>query len=103
MINETFVAVRQFIKPKLNLIRGYLTMLRMQDFDMDPRDSKMIQNDFVEMRRSFNANADDLHSMMITSRMMGIIQGKTRLDKECWSQAKHMEHERRQRMNNLSK
>lgn len=103
MINETFVALRQFIKPKLNLIRGYLTMLRLQDFDMNPSDKSMIQNDFVEMRRSFNANADDLHSMMILSRMMGLIQGKTALDKECWSQAKHMEQERRQRINNLSK
>lgn len=78
-------------------------MLRLQDFDMDPQDKDMIQTDFVEMRRNFNANADDLHSLLILSRMLGIIQGKTNLDKECWSQAKQMEQDRRHRINNLSK
>lgn len=103
LINETFVALRQFIKPKLNLIRGYLTMLRLQDFDMNPQDKEMIQKDFIEMRRSFNANADDLHSMLILSRLLGIINGKTTLDKECWSQAKQMDQERRHRISNLQK
>lgn len=103
MINETFVALRQFIRPKLNLIRGYLTMLRLQEFDMNPQDMDMIQNDFVEMRRTFNATADDLHSLLIISRMLGIIQGKTMLDTECWTRAKQMEQERRHRINNLPK
>lgn len=78
-------------------------MLRLQDFDINPQDSDMIQNEFVEMRRTFNATADDLHAMLILSRMMGIIQGKTKLDTECWSQAKQMDQERRHRISCLRK
>lgn len=103
LINETFVAVHQFIKPKLESIRKALTQMRVQDFDMNPENLEMIQDDFVEMRRKFNANADDLHSMLILSRMLGILQGKTMLDAQCWSQAKQMEEERRERITELSK
>lgn len=84
------------------MIRGYLTILRLQQFDMKPQIMDLIQNDFVEMRRSFNANADDLHTMLILSRMLGIIQSKSVLDAECWTQAKQLEQERRRRINALS-
>lgn len=43
--------------------------------------------------------ADDLHIMMVLSRLLGIIQGKKMLDAESWNQAKAMETERRQRIN----
>lgn len=72
-INETYIAAKQFLKPKLNLIRRFLTEMRLSDFDMNPENMKMIQEDFIEMRRSFNATADDLHMMLILSRMLGII------------------------------
>lgn len=103
VINETFVALNQFLKPKLNAIRRFLTEMRLQDFDMNPENMKMIQEDFVEMRRSFNASADDLHMMLILSRMLGIIQGKKTLDAESWNQAKLMEAERRKRVELLPK
>lgn len=60
--------------------------MRLQEFDMNPDNVKMIQEDFLEMRRSFNASADDLHMMLILSRMLGIIQGKTTLDAQSWNQ-----------------
>lgn len=63
----------------------------------------MIQNDFVEMRRNFNATADDLHSLLILSRMMGILQGKQVLDTNIWNEAKRMEEERRRRVELLAK
>lgn len=102
-INETFVAAKQFLKPKLNAIRRFLTEMRLQQFDMNPVNMKMIQEDFIEMRRTFNATADDLHMMLILSRMLGIIHGKTALDAESWSQAKLMEAERRKRIDALPK
>lgn len=58
----------------------------------------MIQNDFVAMRQDFNASAEDLHSMLILSRMLGIIQGKVVLDEQSWNDAKQMEQERRKRV-----
>lgn len=103
VINETFVALKQFLKPKLNVIRRFLTEMRLQDFDMNPENMKMIQEDFIEMRRSFNASADDLHMMLILSRMLGIIQGKKSLDAQPWNQAKMMEAERRKRIEVLPK
>ncbi|XP_031627150.1 mini-chromosome maintenance complex-binding protein [Contarinia nasturtii] len=103
LINETFVALKQFLKPKLNVIRRFLTEMRLQEFDMNPENTEMIQEDFIEMRRTFNASADDLHMMMILSRMLGIIQGKKMLDAQSWNQAKTMESERRKRVEALPK
>lgn len=103
LINETFAAIRQFIKPKLQSLRVVLTTMRLKQFDMSPENMSMIQNDFVEMRKSFNATAEDLHSMLILSRMLGIIESKTTLDAECWSRAKRMEEERRKRISSLPK
>lgn len=77
--------------------------MRIQDFDMNPQNMKMIQDDFIEMRRLFNASADDLHMLLILSRMLGIIQGKKLLDAESWNQAKSMEMERRKRIDALPK
>lgn len=70
---------------------------------MNPENMKMIQEDFIEMRRSFNASADDLHMMLILSRMLGILQGKTILDDQSWNRAKAMESERRTRIEALPK
>lgn len=77
--------------------------MRLKEFDMNPEHMDQIQTDFVEMRRSFNATADDLHIMMVLSRLLGIIQGKKMLDADSWNQAKVMETERRQRINAISK
>lgn len=63
----------------------------------------MIQNDFVEMRRNFNATAEDLHCLLILSRMMGILQGKKVLDTNVWNEAKRMEEDRRCRIELLPK
>lgn len=70
---------------------------------MNPENMKMIQEDFIEMRRTFNATADDLHMMLILSRMLGIIHGKSALDADSWNQAKSMESERRKRIDALPK
>lgn len=80
-----------------------LTSLRLQAFDMSPVDTKMVENSFVEMRKDFNATADDLHSMLILSRMLGIIANKPALDAESWDRATEMESERRKRVNLLAK
>lgn len=77
--------------------------MRLQEFDMNPEHMHQIQTDFIEMRRSFNATADDLHIMLVLSRLLGIIHGKKMLDTESWNQAKTMETERRERINAISK
>lgn len=103
LINETFEAVRQFLKPRLNAIRCFLTELRLRDFDMNPSNMQMIQDDFIAMRSKFNATADDLHILLIVSRLLGIMQGKCTLDEDSWNTAKAMETERRLRIEALPK
>lgn len=103
LINETFAAVKQFLKPRLNAIRCFLTEMRLRDFDMNPQNMKMIQDDFISMRQDFNATAEDLHIMLIISRLLGLLQGKTTLDEESWNRAKSMESERRKRVDALPK
>lgn len=71
---------------------------------MNPDDTEMIQNDFVEMRKADAVtNADDLHSLLVLSRLLAIARGKDILDKESWNMAKEMETKRRQRLSALPK
>lgn len=64
----------------------------------------MIQNDFVEMRKADSVtNADNLHSLLVLSRLLAIGKGKQILDEESWKMAKDMEAKRRDRLNNLPK
>lgn len=72
--------------------------MRLKDFNMMSENMNMVQDDFVQMRRQYNASADDLHSMMILSRLIGIVEGKEILDEEIWKRAKVMEDERRSRI-----
>lgn len=64
---------------------------------------QMIQDDFIAMRNNFNATADDLHLMLIVSRLLGIMQGKSTLDEDSWNAAKAKEMERRRRIDSLPK
>lgn len=36
IIDETFVAVKQFLIPKLDVLRRFLTVHRLVEFDMNP-------------------------------------------------------------------
>lgn len=58
----------------------------------------MIENDFVEMRREGGATADDLHSLIVLSRLIALCRGKTSLTDELWKHAKTLEIERRKRI-----
>ena len=71
---------------------------------MNADDTEMIQNDFVEMRKADSVtNVDDLHSLLVLSRLLAIARGKQILDKESWNLAKEMETKRRQRLKELPK
>ncbi len=59
---------------------------------------QMIENDFVEMRRDNAATADDLHALIVLSRLIALCRGKTSLNGELWQHAKSLETERRKRI-----
>lgn len=102
ILRETFEAVKHFISPKLEAIRKYLTVQRKAEFVVNAEDTDMIQNDFVEMRRlNDKVTADDLHSLLVLSRLMGLARGKGVMSKEIWKETITLETERKERVAQL--
>lgn len=103
LIKEAFLAVKHFLQPKLNSIRYFLTKMKIQEFNMNTDYQEIIQNDFVEMRRENNkVNADDLHSLLVLSRLLGLSEGKTVIDQNSWERAKCLEKERKNRIEEIN-
>lgn len=115
LMKETFEAAKFYLQPKLNSIRRYLTILRIVRFNMNPDELtvsanvfrnflsltilfQLIENDFVAMRRENGATADDLHSLIVLSRLIALGRGKSSLNGELWQHAKTLEIERRKRI-----
>lgn len=99
LINESIKTGIHCIKPKLNAFRRYLTRCRIACFNIEDEETKMIERDFVTMRESnSNFQAEDLHSLLVLSRLIGKSRGFTKLDTSCWEMAKQMEVERSARL-----
>ena len=99
LIKETIAAGMHFLKPKLNSVRKYLTQCRQRNFEINEQESKIIENDFVSMREQFNYfQVENLHSLLVLSRLVGMMQGKSTLDKETWIKAKELEIKRMERV-----
>ncbi|XP_075160609.1 mini-chromosome maintenance complex-binding protein [Haematobia irritans] len=106
LIMETLKAANHYLSQnsRLEQFRRYLTNAKMSTFTLNPDDTEMIQNDFVEMRKiDAVVSADDLHSLLVLSRLLAIARGKEIMDKESWELAKEMESKRRQRLAALPK
>lgn len=103
LIGETIKAGKHFIQPKLSDMRKFLTLQRIQEFDMKTFDPEVIQNDFIQMRKECDASAEDLHSLLVLARLIGLSRGKKMLDRECWEYAKQLELERKNRMELFAK
>lgn len=59
----------------------------------------MIQTDFVEMRRVDNkVGAEDLHSLLVLSRLLGLCNGRRALDADMWQRAKALQKQRKERI-----
>lgn len=103
MIEQTLKAGKHFIQPKLTEMRKFLTQQRIQEFDMKNFDPEVIQNDFIQMRKDGVASADDLHSLLVLARLLGLSRGKNSMDRDCWEYAKQLEQERKSRMEMFAK
>lgn len=102
---ESLKAALHYLQPaRLQQFRSYLTMARTAQFQVSEDLTEMIQQDFVDMRRAnVKSNADDLHGLLVLSRLLGISRGKESLDKETWHLATEFESKRRQRLQALPK
>jgi Mini-chromosome maintenance replisome factor len=86
------------MKPKLNLVRKYLTECRLSDFEIGAEETKMIETDFVKMREEINLEVETLHSLLVVSRLIGLSKGLKTLDTASWETAKRLEVERNSRV-----
>lgn len=98
LVNENIAAGVHFLKPKLNAIRKYLTECRVCEFEIGENETKVIENDFVKMRDEIKLQVEDLHSLIVISRLVGISRGMKKLDLSAWEAAKGLESERIQRI-----
>lgn len=105
IFEESLKAAQHYLQPaRLQQFRSYLTMARTAAFRVSEDLTEMIQQDFVDMRRAnVKSNADDLHGLLVLSRLLGISRGKESLDKETWHLATEYESKRRQRLQALPK
>ncbi|XP_055692204.1 mini-chromosome maintenance complex-binding protein [Lutzomyia longipalpis] len=97
-IAETYKAAHQFIRTRLEVIRGFLASQKVAKFDLYGDIQTTVQEDLVTMRKTFNASSEELHSLLTLSRLVGKSMGKSKLDEETWELVKNMDQERRQRM-----
>jgi Mini-chromosome maintenance replisome factor len=94
LIIDNITAGIHHMKPKLNMFRSYLTLCRMQNFDIKDEETKMIETDFVKMRENTNFHVENLHSLLVLSRLISISKGLKTLDISSWELAKQLEFER---------
>lgn len=98
LVNENIAAGVHYIKPRLNSIRRYLAQCRQVNFEIGEDETKMIEADFAKMREDRNLDVEELHSLMVVSRLIGISEGRGKLDETAWSTAKGLEVERLSRI-----
>lgn len=102
---ESLKAALHYLQPqRLQQFRTYLTLARTTQFSVNEDLAEIIQQEFVDMRKAnVKSNADDLHGLLVLSRLLGIARGKEVLDKESWNLATEYESKRRQRLQSLPK
>ncbi|XP_072742432.1 mini-chromosome maintenance complex-binding protein [Anoplolepis gracilipes] len=99
--SQVIEAAHQYLNDETRLanIRQYLEVFRHTDFVFNEEITKIIQDDFVEMRTvNKNISADNLHSLMVFARLMSLSYGQTTLDIECWKKTVQLEMERMSRL-----
>ncbi|KAG8034980.1 hypothetical protein G9C98_008056 [Cotesia typhae] len=100
-------ATKYFLKnpERLNNIRGYLELLKKNQFKLKDDITDIIQEDFVDLRRIDNKliNADSLHQLMVFARFMAISYGEDSLSVERWKQILTLEKSRLARLFNFNK
>lgn len=98
-IEGTFDAVKHFMGSKLPEMRKYLIEQRKAEFTVNQEESEMIQNAFVEMRRTNEKmTAEDLHSLLVLSRLIGLARGESTMSKKLWDHTIALETERKERV-----
>lgn len=82
---------------RLNRFRRFITNCKIATISMDTNHMDVVQRDFVEMRKSNpKVNADDLHLLLVLSRLLAISHGWNSVNIESWNMAKDLNNKRLQ-------
>ncbi|KAI4470066.1 hypothetical protein MML48_1g03068 [Holotrichia oblita] len=97
--NEIYEAIMKLLNPDLlNDIRTYLTISKYGQYEISDNMLEIVENDFVRFRQTDNISADDLHQLLVLSRLICLSEGKSSLDEECWRSACDLENLRKLRL-----
>ncbi|XP_046383517.1 mini-chromosome maintenance complex-binding protein [Ischnura elegans] len=98
-LDALFAAARHYLKDSmLDRIRKYLTVAKLADYSLSDEMQKVVQSDFVEMRKSNDASkisGDDLHRRLIVGRLLSLSMGQQTLTKDVWKRACELEDRRK--------
>ncbi|ERL89430.1 hypothetical protein D910_06797 [Dendroctonus ponderosae] len=74
--SEILQAADHFLNPELlTNIRKYLTQARLIKYDISEEVQVVIQEEFVRMRQNSNITAEDLHGLLVLSRLICLSEG----------------------------
>lgn len=83
-------------------MRNYLTVVRLMPFSLSDSMQEAVQNDFIQSRVPGQTNTpmtpEDLHLLLVLSRLLAMSFGQTELTESLWQRAKAMELERKSRL-----
>ncbi|XP_017279826.1 mini-chromosome maintenance complex-binding protein [Kryptolebias marmoratus] len=94
------IQVHPHAASQLNKFRIYLSVARLLDYSISDNVTKSVEDDFVDMRKDDpqSVSAEDLHRLLVVARLLSLSLGRTSLSRDTWLQAKHMEAQRRSRL-----
>ncbi|KAK7079339.1 hypothetical protein SK128_013886 [Halocaridina rubra] len=100
-VATAFNKVESKLTPEVLMrIRGYLTAVRLFEYDLSEDMQKMVQDDFVETRKNDSSiSAEDLHNLLTLARLVSISCGQHNLTLDVWKSTKILENERKMRIN----
>jgi len=86
----------------LNKLRAFLTVCRLTDYKISEETQKVIQDDFVETRRTCpkEMTIEDFQRMLGLVRLLTLTYGQSTPTVELWHRVRAMEEERKLRLSN---
>lgn len=93
-VNETFEAARFFMSgTRLSAVRKYLSVLRLRQCDMS--NIEFVGPEWANLRQqNVHLKQDDLHRLLVISRLIALSYGHLILTKDDWDKAVVMELDR---------
>ncbi|CAI6360569.1 unnamed protein product [Macrosiphum euphorbiae] len=100
-VEETMKSVHDYLKsqlPLLDKLRKYIAIISTFPFKYEQDILQVIENDFVKCERLIlNVCSDDLHILLMISKLIALCSGKNEFDNAIWESGKSFENQRKLR------